>query len=135
MEPPKGPFDPADTDWGRAVEARHQDNLQRFSHIDAKLDVIDRDFNKKWEILDRHVSEDTDMHRELSVALGKLDVRVGRNEKTIDALEDDLRDIKINTETLVNFSKAASVFRKFLIWALPLAVSALTAYITWTLKK
>ncbi len=143
------PFDYADTDWGRTQEARHGENQQRFKNIEDQLRGIDEhikldvradeatrkateesrretkerfaELNSDLTKVERHMEMDLEEHAKL---------RYGLTQNT--ALTEA---IKKDTASIVGLAKAAATFRRFIVWALPLAVSVLTAYITWTLKK
>ena len=123
--------DVKDSNWGREQERRHLENISRFTRVDTKL-----------EALDDHIAEDVRLHREADVKMARLDERVVRSEEDrlslrvrLDEIKKDIDSIKQNTATMIAIARAGAALKRFLIWALPLFASAITAYVTWTLKK
>jgi hypothetical protein len=100
-----------DHEWRESWEMRHLENLGRFSRIEERL-----------KLMENELVSNLNEHSNLREAL---------EQNTLIT-----ESIKRDTAVIVNLWKGATVFRKFLIWFLPLASSALTFYFSWvTFKK
>ena len=71
----------------------------------------------------------------LEEIVARLNGRMDSSEKDRVALHDQIESIKRDTSTLVTLMHAAAGLRNFLTWILPIIASALTAYVTWQVKK
>ena len=132
------PLDTPDTDWGRQVEASRQETNGRLGGIDERLEAIDR-----------HIGDIVGEQERAAVAIARLDERMKASESdrglmrgelnanTIltKSIKADTDALKSDTKLIVALERAAHTFRRFLLWAVPLASSAIAAYVAWTVKK
>ena|SRR5438128_7359244 len=101
----KKPFDPEDTDWGREVNQRHQENVERFAIMNSKLETIEG-----------HMALDLREH-------GLLRAELERNTEKTDRTER-------NTQTLVLLFQGGRVWGRILI-GLAMIFSGIAAVGVW----
>lgn len=119
-------------------DKRHGENLARFEAIETHLDKIyqqmkiDVDQHKIISDQVKTLTKDMrDSQEDRRAIRHDLETNTGVTNKT----QETVNSIKKDTETIVNIAKAAATFKRFLIWFLPLAASAISVYVTWKTIK
>jgi hypothetical protein len=108
---PKHPFiDPEDTDWGREVQQRHEENQQRFVRIESLI-------NNLWLKID-----EADRKRELA------------REETKEKMA-FLSDIHTDLKTAIGLFRGAKITARFVAWAAGLGSGAVVIWQFFWPKK
>jgi hypothetical protein len=118
----------ADKEFRQTQDERHRENIDRFKGIETHLTRHD----ERLEKIDQHVMEDSAKDIELMQLVEQ------RHEEAKKAVKENTEltlSIKEDTASLVTIWKTWTWFRKFLAWFIPVACTAIGAYVTWTIKK
>lgn len=114
------------------LSERRSDFLKR---IDYRLTEIETNIKLRHE-------ENIHHHNDMNHRIDRLDDRIKTGEQDRQKIRGELehnaeiiRQIKEDTSQIILYSKWFNAVRRFLLWAVPLVSSGVTAYITWITAK